>query len=178
MRLKGGALVRVRALILTLLALVCAPAAASREWRSRCRSLSRLWVEPHASPSTCSPLPSLDVAVDPARLQSHRVTLGQVIGAVGQGNQDQPSGAIEQSSRRFDFRVLGQVRTPEQLGQLLVTSADGQRVRIADVATVQDTFKTPTIITRANGRSGLAGLLIYCYTFGKPLGTPNLSVLV
>lgn len=98
----------------------------------------------------------VDVQVDPAKLRAYRVTLAQVTHALGQGNQNQPTGSIEQGTQRYDVRVVGEARTPEQLGEIVINPGAGATVKIKDVAQVTDTFKDQTVLTRANGHAAVA----------------------
>ena len=102
----------------------------------------------------------IQVQVDPGQLEAHHVALAQVVQALQQGNQNQPSGAVVAGSRRYDVRVVGEARTPSDLAQLLVAPASGTIVHISDVAKVVDTYKKQTFITRANGKPTVA-LAVY-----------------
>ncbi len=97
----------------------------------------------------------IDVQVDPAKMRAYHISLGQVTQALQQGNQTQPSGAVDQGSQRYDFRVIGEALNPADLGNIVVASNSGGPVHLADVATVSDTFKTQTVLARANGHDAI-----------------------
>lgn len=97
----------------------------------------------------------INIQVDPAMLRAHHVTLGQVIQALQATNQTQPVGAIEQGASRYEFRVVGEVKTPQELGQVVIPGS-GAPVHIGDVATIADTFVTQTFLARTNGRDSVA----------------------
>jgi len=102
----------------------------------------------------------IDVQVDMSQLRAYHVTISQVVQALQRGNLTQPTGSVDAGTRRFDIRVVGEVQTPAELANLIVTPGTDTPVRVGDVAQVVDTFKTQTVLTRANGNAAVA-LAVY-----------------
>jgi multidrug efflux pump subunit AcrB len=85
--------------------------------------------------------PELAVDVAPAALDQYNVTFDDVARAIGGGNIDVPGGEIKSSDGAILVRTLGKQDDVERIENIIVrASPDGSRVRVADVATVRDTF--------------------------------------
>jgi multidrug efflux pump len=80
---------------------------------------------------------SMRVWIDNARLTSYFLTVADVEAALQRENVDLPSGRIEGPSREFTVRTLGELKTAEEYGNLIVAERDGQVVRLRDVARVE-----------------------------------------
>jgi multidrug efflux pump len=80
---------------------------------------------------------SMRVWVDNARLTAYRLTVADVAAALERGNVDIPSGRIEGADTEFTVRTLGELRTPEEYGALVVATVDGAQIRLRDVAEVK-----------------------------------------
>ncbi|MCL4545644.1 MAG: efflux RND transporter permease subunit [Chloroflexi bacterium] len=100
------------------------------------------------------------VDVDPTKLAAEHVTLGQVVQALQQGNQNVPVGALDTSGRRIDVRVVGEASKSSQLAHIAVAHFGSATVHVGDVATVRDTFKRQTLIAQADGHPAVA-LAVY-----------------
>ena len=82
-------------------------------------------------------VPEFQVTPDPARLLTSSVTVTDILEAVRRTNVIDSPGLIESDHHLVLGLVSGQVRSAEQLGQIVVkTTAAGVPIRIADIATV------------------------------------------
>jgi multidrug efflux pump len=81
---------------------------------------------------------SIRVWIDNARLTAHRLTVADIQAALKQENVDVPSGRIEGSDQEFAIRTLGELKTPEEYGALIVSRSAGEPVRLRDVALVEE----------------------------------------
>jgi multidrug efflux pump subunit AcrB len=79
------------------------------------------------------------VELDPVRLQSFKVTAGEIGRQLRNMQQEAPSGRGDLGGLHQAVRTLGTVSSAEDLGNLSFPLMDGRRVRINDIATVRDT---------------------------------------
>ncbi len=79
---------------------------------------------------------ALRVAPDPEKLALYGVTLQQLVGKVQGANSASPAGTVRDNGEQIAF-ILGEtLSTPDQIGNLLLTSRDGRPVYVRDVADV------------------------------------------
>ena len=80
----------------------------------------------------------IHVLVDPSRLDGRGLTVQDVIGALQAQNMELPAGRIEQGQREFSVKTKGEVRSTQEIADIVITGVGGARVRIGDVASVED----------------------------------------
>lgn len=103
----------------------------------------------------------IQVSVDRQRLEGRSLSITQVTSALAASNLSAPAGYVQQGSREYNLRVYGLAQEIDQLANLVLsTSPNGAIVRLKDVATVQDSFKKQSFISRANGVEGVALLVM------------------
>jgi HAE1 family hydrophobic/amphiphilic exporter-1 len=78
------------------------------------------------------------VYLRPGRLQALGVTVPEVTGALARQNLDVPAGRITSGASEQLVRVAGRIEQPEQFGNVIIATRDGQPVRVRDVAAVQE----------------------------------------
>ena len=98
----------------------------------------------------------IHVLVDPARLEGVGLTVQEVIGALKSQNLELPAGRIEEGGREFAVKTKGEVRSPQEIADILVTGVGGARVRVGDVARVEDTQAEARSHSSMNGVSAVA----------------------
>jgi multidrug efflux pump len=79
---------------------------------------------------------SIRVWVDNSRLTAQGLTVADLQDALRRENVDVPSGRIEGQEQEFSIRTLGELKTPEEYGALIVARVRGEPVRLRDVATI------------------------------------------
>ncbi len=98
-------------------------------------------------------VPEFQVTPDPARLLSAGVTVQDILDSIKRSNLIDSPGLIEHEHQLVLGLVSGQVRTPEQIGQIVVkTSGAGVPVRIGDIAKVSPSVAPTYTIVTANGK--------------------------
>ena len=70
-------------------------------------------------------------------LASRGLTTTEVINAIRSRNVEVPAGRIESNQREFTVRSMGELKTPEEFSNLVVSNMDGQLVKLGDVARVE-----------------------------------------
>jgi HAE1 family hydrophobic/amphiphilic exporter-1 len=78
------------------------------------------------------------VQVDPAALNSYRVSPQQVMQALQRENQEVPAGRVDYGEIERLVRVTGRVIEPRQFANIVVAVRNGVPIRISDVGTVID----------------------------------------
>ena len=98
-------------------------------------------------------IPEFQITPDPARLPVAGVTVSDILDAVRRTNLIDSPGLIESEHHLVLGLVSGQVRSAEQLGQIVVkTSSAGVPIRIGDVASVAPSVAPVYTMVTANGK--------------------------
>ena len=98
-------------------------------------------------------VPEFQVTPDPARLLTAGVTVNELLDAIRRTNLIDSPGLIESDHQLVLGLVSGQVRSAEQLGQIVIkTSAAGVPIRIGDIANVAPSVAPVYTIVTANGK--------------------------
>ncbi len=80
---------------------------------------------------------AMRVWIDRARLAAYQLTVQEVEAALRAQNVDIPAGLVESGSREFTVLSQTGLSTPQQFRQIVVREANGQVVRLSDVARVE-----------------------------------------
>jgi HAE1 family hydrophobic/amphiphilic exporter-1 len=94
----------------------------------------------------------INVVVDPDRLAARGLTASQVNTALRGFQLDAPGGRLLVGGREQTLRVLGTVKTVEQLRDLTIPTGTGNFVKLSDVADVGDGASEVRGFARLNGR--------------------------
>ena len=95
------------------------------------------------------------VEVVPEKLSYYGLTIASLQSAVQSENHNTSGGAIRLGSGRYQLRVPGEFKTPEEIYGLIIGTHDGEPVYLRDVAEVVDGFKEAASISRLNGRDAV-----------------------
>ncbi|MBT6494990.1 MAG: efflux RND transporter permease subunit [Planctomycetaceae bacterium] len=96
------------------------------------------------------------IVVNPARLASYQLTIGDLRTAVRQRNKNTSGGDIREGKLRNVVRTIGQYESPDEVGETIIAIRDGRPIRVADVAAVGLAYKKPDGVVRQKGLNGLA----------------------
>jgi len=98
-------------------------------------------------------VPEFQVTPDPARLHAAGITVTDILDAIRKTNLIDSPGLIEHDHQLVLGLISGQVRTPEQIGQIVVkTSAAGIPVRLGDIAKIGPSVAPVYTMVTANGK--------------------------
>ena len=98
-------------------------------------------------------VPEYQVTPDPARLQAAGVTVQDILDAIRRTNLVDSPGLIEHNHQLVLGLVSGQVRSPEQIGQIVVkTTPASVPVRLGDIGTVATSDAPVYTVVTANGK--------------------------
>ncbi|MFA5601984.1 MAG: efflux RND transporter permease subunit, partial [Phenylobacterium sp.] len=93
----------------------------------------------------------LEVTIDPVRMESYNVTVGEITQVIGRNNQLVPAGSLRSGPGQFAVKVPGVVEEPEDILALPIKKSGDRIVTIGDIGDVRRTFKEAATITRFNG---------------------------
>jgi multidrug efflux pump subunit AcrB len=110
------------------------------------------------------------VTLDPARMQSMGVTATQVNQALRQVNVNAAGGKAEIAGSRQSVRVLGNARDAFELSQTEIPLTGGRRVKLADIASVRDSFGEITNLGK------LAGRPVVTFSISRARGASDVTV--
>jgi cobalt-zinc-cadmium resistance protein CzcA len=97
------------------------------------------------------------VAPDPQRLASYGLTLRDVVQALERNNGNAGAGYIEKRGEQLLVRAPGQVRTLDDIRDIILRSVDGVPVRVRDIATVDIGRELRTGAATENGQEVVLG---------------------
>ena len=98
-------------------------------------------------------VPEFQVSPQPARLLAAGITIQDILDAVRRTNLIDSPGLIEHDHQLVLGLISGQVRTPEQIGQIVVkTTTAGLPIRLGDIASVTPSVAPAYTVVTANGK--------------------------
>jgi HAE1 family hydrophobic/amphiphilic exporter-1 len=99
------------------------------------------------------------VWIDPQRLESYGLAVGDVTQAMVAQNVEIPGGRLDVGKNELSIKTRGQVFSARELGNIIITAAGGSPVRIADVARVEDGAEEHRSYATLNGKSSVTLLV-------------------
>jgi CzcA family heavy metal efflux pump len=101
-------------------------------------------------------VPEFQVTPDPARLLAAGITVTDILDAIRRTNLIDSPGLLEHEHQLVLGLISGQVRSPEQIAQIVVkTSKDGVPIRVGDIAKVAPSEAPVYTIVTANGKQAV-----------------------
>lgn len=91
------------------------------------------------------------IEVDADKLAYYQISITALQAVVASENQNTSGGAITLGDGRFQLRVPGEFKTPEEILGLVVSTHQGNPIYLKDVATVVDGLKEENSRTRLDG---------------------------
>ena len=97
------------------------------------------------------------VTPDPDRLVAFRLTFRDLVDALEKNNSNIGAGYIEKNGEQYLIRSPGQVRTLSDIRGIVVSTRDGQAIRVGDVADVVEASELRTGAATRNGEEAVLG---------------------
>ena len=97
------------------------------------------------------------VAPNLERLGAYGLSLADVVNALGKNNANQGAGYIERRGEQYLVRAPGQVKSMEDIGDIIIGTAAGQPIRVRDVADVEFGRELRTGAATENGKEVVLG---------------------
>ena len=95
---------------------------------------------------------AMRIWLNPLRMAAFNLTTQDVEAAIRRENAEIPGGRVEGAEREFAVRTRGELNTPEEFANIIVSQNEGDRVRLGDVADVQVGAEDERSLARFNGR--------------------------
>ncbi|KQW36872.1 CusA/CzcA family heavy metal efflux RND transporter [Rhizobacter sp. Root404] len=97
------------------------------------------------------------VAPNLERLGAYGLSLSEVVTALEKNNSNQGAGYIERRGEQYLVRAPGQVKSIEDIGDIIIGTAAGQPIRVRDVADVELGRELRTGAATENGKEVVLG---------------------
>jgi CzcA family heavy metal efflux pump len=98
-------------------------------------------------------VPEFQVMPDPSRLQATGITVPDILDAIRRTNLIDSPGLMEHEHQLLLGLISGQVRTPDEIAQIVVKSTkDGVPIRLGDIAKISPSDAPVYTIVTANGK--------------------------
>ena len=97
------------------------------------------------------------IAPDPAKLLAHGLTMSDIVLALERNNANVGAGYIEKRGEQYLIRAPGQVKSAEDIGNVILGNANGIPLRVQDVAEVGIGRELRTGAATDNGREVVLG---------------------
>jgi HAE1 family hydrophobic/amphiphilic exporter-1 len=94
----------------------------------------------------------IQIWVDPDKLRSFNVTVGEVAAAIRAQNLEIPAGRVDEGTRELTVRTLGKVKDPAELNNVAVATRGGYVVKVSDIGYVEDGVEEPRGEAHLNGK--------------------------
>ena len=95
------------------------------------------------------------IEVDPKKLAYYHIPITVFNEVVPSENTNTSGGSITLGDGRYQLRVPGEFRTPDEIYGLVITTFEGKPVYLKDLARIVDGFKDETSRSRLNGRESV-----------------------
>ncbi|MCL4215532.1 MAG: efflux RND transporter permease subunit, partial [Candidatus Hydrogenedentes bacterium] len=97
----------------------------------------------------------IQIVVDPVRVVEYGVSMSDLISITRLENVNTPGGSLDLGEGKYLMRTPGEIRSPEELNNLVVKQGAQGTVYLRDIAEVVDGYKETTSISRVNGKPSL-----------------------
>ena len=97
-------------------------------------------------------LEQVRIELDPSKLASHQITIGQVARAISAANQRMPAGDVVDGNRWFSVHTGAFLKNAEEIGELVVAVAQNRPVFLRDIATLHHGEAEAKLIVDATAR--------------------------
>ncbi len=94
---------------------------------------------------------AIRVALNPETMAAYGITIMDVVSAMGANNINVPGGKIEVGADSSNVRFIGEFESVDAIKDLHITTAEGRRFKLSDVATVTDSARDIDTGARFNG---------------------------
>lgn len=97
----------------------------------------------------------IQINLDRKKMDALGLSIQNVIGAVANENLNLPAGTIKETQKEYLLRSLGEFRSVDEIGNIVLVSRSGIPIYLRDIAEVKDSFKERQSLSRINGKPGV-----------------------
>ena len=94
----------------------------------------------------------IQVWVDPDKMRSYNVTIGEVAAAVRAQNLEVPGGRIDEGTRELTVRTMGRITNPADFNNIAVATRGAYVVKLSDIGYVEDGSEEQRTSALLNGQ--------------------------
>lgn len=98
----------------------------------------------------------IKVLVDPFRLSGVGLTVQDVADAIRGQNIELPAGYVERGARELTIKTKGEVKSAEEVANILLPGSPGTSLRVRDVASVEDSVEDARSASFLDGHSAVS----------------------
>ncbi|MGL4934576.1 MAG: efflux RND transporter permease subunit [Cetobacterium sp.] len=95
------------------------------------------------------------VEIDPEKLENYNLNVMQVSDIISKASTTIPGGQVKEGEKEFYIKVQGELKSPDEIANVILRNSNGHLLRLKDVADVRIDTKDPTNIFRKNREDGL-----------------------
>ncbi len=96
----------------------------------------------------------IHIYADPAKLEAYGLTIAQISRIITTENTNISAGSIDVGTKSSSIRVMGEVKNPDDLGNIPVAIRNGNSIYLKDVATIKDASAEKNQENYINGYRG------------------------
>ena len=101
----------------------------------------------------------IKVELDPYKLKAFNLSAPEIYSKIQAANTITPAGTVTDGGKKFILMVSGELKSLEQVENIILSNNDGQTLRLADIAKVSFGTKERETYTRVNGKNSI-GVII------------------
>ncbi len=97
----------------------------------------------------------VQVLIDQQKAGQLNISADTIVKRLEDENVNISGGKVEDGAEELLVRTLNEFTSLDEIRNLIISSSEGRYIRLNDIATVTNTYKEPTSITRFNGAQGV-----------------------
>ena len=101
----------------------------------------------------------LKVELDPYKLKAFNLSAPEIYSKIQAANTITPAGTVTDGGKKFILMVSGEIKSLEQVENIILSNNNGQTLRLGDIAKVSYGTKDRETYTRVNGKEAI-GVII------------------
>jgi multidrug efflux pump subunit AcrB len=102
-----------------------------------------------------APEREFQINVDNYRMQTAGITFDDISAAIQRENLDLSGGLLEVGNMQRNLQLKGQLKTANDIANIIVRNTNGAAIYLKDVASIKDTIKNTESFARLNGKNVL-----------------------
>ncbi len=96
------------------------------------------------------------VEVDPIKIESYGINIDDLYNIIGQSSTNIPAGTVEEGEKRYLIKVMTELKTVEEVQNIVVSNKNGEVLYLKDVANVKLGNKDVESYNRMNGTPSIS----------------------
>lgn len=97
----------------------------------------------------------INVVIDNQRMRLYNLTIAQISNRLNAENIQVPAGQLIEGNTVYSLRTMGELKSVDQIKNVVIATRDGQSLFLRDVADVEDGIAQPIGNVRVDGENGV-----------------------